>query len=144
MTQSFWKLTLDPSGTPLVILNIGDLLDNELKFTLQKGMEVINLEDSSAPFLRSRRNAVYQIEFERRILAASVEDARSEVLGWPISLSDYGKKPLKCEFSGENDYWTFANAFITSATTHYKIGNRDPALMLNVSITAASLTRTVV
>jgi hypothetical protein len=144
MTKSLWKLTFDPSGTPLVILDQGDALDDELRFSLVKGLEVVELENSAAPFLRSRRNSVFNIEFERRIIAASDAAARSALLDWQISLADYGKKALKCEFTGENDYWTFANAFLTRAITYRKITDKNPAYILSVGITAASLTKTVV
>lgn len=113
MTKSLWTLTLDPSGTPLVILTAGDALDDELRFSLAKGLEVVDLENSDSPFLRPRKNAVYQIEFERRIIAASDVAARAALLDWQITLEAYGKKSLKCAYTGENDYWTFANAFIT-------------------------------
>lgn len=144
MTKSLWKLTLDPSVTPLVILDTGDALDDELRFSLVKGLEVVELENSAAPFLRNRRNAVYQIEFARRIIAASDVAARAAVMDWQITLADYGKKPLKCEFTGENDYWTFANAFLTRAVTTRKITDKNPAYLLSISITATGLTKTVV
>jgi hypothetical protein len=144
MTKSLWKLTLDPAGTPLVILDTGDALDDELRFSLVKGLEVVELEASDAPFLRSRRNASYQIEFERRIIAASDVAARAAVLDWQISLEAYGKKPLKCQFTGEDDYWTFANAFLTRAVTSRKITDKNPAYLLSIGITATGLTKTVV
>ena len=144
MIKSLWTLTLDPSGTPLVILAAGDALDGELRFGVQKGLEVVDLENSDAPFLRSRKNAVYQIGFERRIIAASDIAARAALLDWQVSLGSYGKKALKCQYTGENDYWTFANAFITRAETWRKIADPNPAYVLSVEITAAGLTKTVV
>lgn len=144
MTKSLWTLTLDPSGTPLVILTAGDALDDELRFGVQKGLEVVDLENSDAPFLRPRKNAVYQIGFERRIIAASDIAARAALLDWQITLGTYAKKALKCQYTGENDYWTFANAFITRAATWRKIEDPNPAYILSVEITAAGLTKTVV
>lgn len=144
MTKSLWTLTLDPSGTPLVILTAGDALDDELRFGVRKGLEVVDLENSDSPFLRPRKNAVYEIKFERRIIAASDIAARAALLDWQITLGTYGKKALRCQYTGENDYWTFANAFITEAETWRKVADPNPAYILSVSITAAGLTKTVV
>lgn len=144
ITKSLWKLTLDPAGTPLVILDTGDALGDELRFSVNKGLEVVDLENSDSPFLRPRKNAVWQLEFERRIIAATDIAARAALLDWQIALGSYGKKALKCEYTGENDYWTFANAFLTNARTWRKVEDKSPAYVLGVSITATGLTKTVV
>lgn len=144
MTKSLWTLTFDPAGTPLVILAAGDALDEELRFSLRKGLEVVDLEASDAPFLRPRRNSVREISFQRRIIAANDIAARAAVLDWQITLENYGKKALRCQFTGEDDYWTFAQAAITEATTWRKVADKNPAYILSVAITATSLTKTVV
>ena len=144
MTKSLWTLTLDPSVTPLVILAAGDALDDELRFGLSKPLEVVDLESAAAPFLRPKGNAVFKLSFDRRIIAASDIAARAAVMDWQIALAPYGKKPLKVSFTGENDYWTFANASITNVETYRKIADPNPAHILKMEITATSLTKTVV
>lgn len=144
MIKSLWTLTLDPAGTPLVVLTAGDMLDDELRFSVVKGLEVVDLENSDSPFLRPKKNAAYQIGFERRIIAASDIAARAALMDWQITLGTYGKKALRCAYTGENDYWTFANAFITRAESWRKVEDKNPAYMLSVEITAAGLTKTVV
>jgi hypothetical protein len=144
MTKSLWTLTLDPSGTPLVILAAGDALDDEIRFGVRNGLEVVQIEAGTAPVLRPRGNASWEIEFERRIIAASDIAARAALLDWQITLANYAKKSLRVAYTGENDYWTFANACITRATTYRKVADKNPAYVLSVGITAAGLTKTVV
>ena len=95
MIQSLSTLTFDPAGTPLVVLTAGDMLDDELRFSVAKGLEVVDLENSDSPFLRPRKNAVWRIGFERRIIAASDIAARAALLDWQITLGTYGKKALR-------------------------------------------------
>jgi hypothetical protein len=66
------------------------------------------------------------------------------LIDWLITLAPYGKKPLKVEFTGENDYWTFANSFVTGVDTVRKITDKNPAYLLSITINATGLTKTVV
>ena len=111
---SNWKLTLDPHGTPLVLLNIGDKIQDELSFPAKLGLEVVDLTDSEDPFLRPSGNNVVNISWE--IWADEATDllASQNVLNSLITVLKLGRKPLRIEIYGITDrYWQFANAFIT-------------------------------
>ena len=60
---SNWKLTFDPAGTPLVILDYGADIDSELRLPLAKGVEAVDLPGSGVPFLRVLGNNRYAIKF---------------------------------------------------------------------------------
>lgn len=144
MIQSLWTLTFDPAGTPLVLLSAGEAIEDELRFNVQKGLEVVELESSAAPFLRPRGNVAHTLEFDRRIVATTDAAARAALLDWQVTFAALGRKPLKCQFTGDDDYWTFSNSFITAARTWRKVVDKSPAYILSVSITATGLTKTVV
>jgi hypothetical protein len=125
-------------------LDIGDAMEEELRFSIRKGLEIVELENSDSPFLRPRKNVAYQFDFSRRIIAASDAAARAALLDWLITLAPLGKKPLKVEFTGDNDYWTFANSFVTAGDTLRKINDKNPAYLITFTVTATGFTKTVV
>lgn len=113
LVQSNWKLTLDPSGTPKVLLNFGDKIDEELSFPLKLGLEVVDLTDSPAPFLRPTKNNTVEISWTVYSDQATDKDSRVEVMNSLIAVMAYTRKPLRIEVSGHSaGYWQFANAFI--------------------------------
>lgn len=111
---SNWKLTFDPAGTPLVLLAIGDEMAAEIRWPLKKGMELIDLVDSSNPFLRAKGNNAFSIQLE--IYADESDDAtaRRKIMESLIAVAALVKKPLKIEAAGVTDrYWQAAAAVIT-------------------------------
>ena len=116
MISSCYKLTYDPAGTPVVLLNYGDKIEAELEFPLEKSVEVVQLVDSAAPFVRVSKNAVVNVSLGRALDAASDKEARAAVLAALILAQTATKKPLKIEVLGYSDrYWTFANATLKSS-----------------------------
>ena len=115
MISSCYKLTYDPAGTPVVLLNYGEKIEAELEFPLEKSVEVVQLVDAPAPFIRVAKNAVANFSVARALDAASDKEARAAVLAALVLSQSATKKPLKIEVLGYTDrYWTFANATIKS------------------------------
>lgn len=113
MIQSLWKFTFDPSGTPLVLLNYGDMLEGEVRFPLKRGVEVVQITAGAAPFIRPSGNSSVTISFEVFPTGATDAAARTAVLDSILAINATGKKPLKIEAQGvTSKYWQFANCYI--------------------------------
>jgi hypothetical protein len=123
-TSSLWKLTFDPTGTPLVLLDYGDWMEGELVFPLQRGVEIVPLIDAVAPFIRSTGNAVVTINV-RKIRSVAAYDAiaadnaaREAVLDDLIAVAAATKKILQIQLYNFTDhYWRFANCVISGMET---------------------------
>ena len=144
MIVSNWKFTYDPLGTPLVLLDYGALLADEIVWSIQRGMEVVQLVDSAAPFLRASGNSVVSISFKVSQEESADSTARTKMLDSIIAVDALIKKPLKVQAYGviATTYWTFANAYITG---HEATPDRDAAasaLYKSYTITATGLGKT--
>lgn len=112
--SSNWKLTFDPAGVPLVLLDYGDWIEGELRFPLRRGLEVVNLADSANPFLRPTGNAVITIAFDRYRDETLDTTARRAVMESLVAILPLARKPMFVEVSGIVDrYWRFESCFIT-------------------------------
>ena len=72
---SNWKLTFDPAGTPRVLLDFGQKMVQELRWPVRRGLEVVDIAEAAAPFLRVTGNAVVALSFE--VFADEATDALS-------------------------------------------------------------------
>ena len=144
MISSNWKLTYNPAGTPLVILNFGDKLDDELRFGFATGVDVVPLVDSFVPFLRATGNGVFQISFRRLLSQSSDKLARGAVLDWLLDNDALTKAPLKIEIqSGTYATYQFTSAVITQHETQRILDSPECRYAVDFQITAAGLTRTL-
>lgn len=116
MLSSNYTLTYDPAGTPVVLVTVGDRLEAELEFSLEKSVEIVQLIDAAAPFIRVAKNAVVSFQVRKYTAAATDADARTAVLNALITAQTATKKPLKIQVSGTTGYWQFAHATIKSTT----------------------------
>lgn len=141
--ESNWKLTFDPNGAALVLLQYRDLVDTELAWSLKKPLQVTQLDEASAPFLRHAGNAVVNLSF--RVFTDQAVDmtARRNILDSLIEVTATTKKPLRVSVLGITEvtgtYWEFAHSYITE---HSPL--RDPesdGLTRSYSITATGLVR---
>jgi len=116
MISSCYKLTYDPAGTPVVILDYGDRIGDELEYALAKTVEVISLVDAAAPFIRVGKNAATSFSIMRAVDSPTDHEARAAILNSIVDAQTATKKPLKIEVLGYTDgrYWQFANATITT------------------------------
>jgi hypothetical protein len=144
---SNWKLTFDPSGTPQVLLNFGDVLTEEIRFPMAIGLEVVPLPGAAAPYLRPSGNAFCSMTFERLTLPSSLYDksARSDVLDTLITFAPLGRKPLRIEVYGLTDrYWQFANSAFTLVEPRRVLESSKPRFSQKYQITASVLTKTII
>jgi hypothetical protein len=146
MTASAWKLTYDPAGTPVVLVNYGDLMESdELDPSLEKSVEVVSLVDAAAPFLRVGKNAV--TSFSIRVLSYGISElaARSTMLDSLITAQTATKKPLRIEVEGvTNFYWQWASATVKSHRPRRLLENPAAALVTQWDIVATVLSKTAV
>ena len=150
MLLSNWKLTLDPSGTPLVLLGFGDLLAEEIRFPMAMGLEVVNLAGSGTPFLRQTGNVLVTMEFERYATPSSAlqqydKYARRDTLDTLLTFQALTKKPLRLEVNGLADrYWQFANAAVSYVEPTRHLFSQKPRISQKIRITAAGFSRTFI
>lgn len=142
---SNWKLTLDPGGTPVVLVAIGDKLADEILFSSQRGSELTPMVRAAAPRLRDGKNVSATISVTRYDDSSTDADARKALMQALITALSTAPKELKIEVSGITDrYWKFANALVTSYQPGKYIGSPKPRRITSFSITATTLTEVAV
>jgi len=139
--SSNWKLTFDPFGaSPVVLLNFGDYTEDELTFPFRRRLEVIDITEGAAPFLRLSGNAACSIEFQRYHAESTDSAARSAMLGAIIETEAIGKKPLKVEVSGITDrFWLFSEAVVSNLEPSRWLETALPRVSRRYGITATGL-----
>lgn len=137
---SNWKITFDPDGSPVVLVNVGDIIDGELRFPMKRGLEVVEITDGDAPFLRPTRNIATTLDISVEEIALTDKDARVALMGSLTSVEGLGKKPLKIEVSGITDrHWEFANSYIENVTPERLVESAKPRILKTYQITATGL-----
>ena len=114
--SSNWKITFDPFGaSPIVLLDFGDLTEGEVVFPYRKSLEVVDITEGSAPFMRLNGNSVASIEYERYTAEATDAAARTAIMDSLLEVESMGKKPLKVEINGVADRsWIFTESVVGS------------------------------
>lgn len=144
MITSNWRMTYDPAGTPLVILDFQDKIDEEPRFGFQTGVDVVPLLASDLPLLRATGNGVFDISFRRLLSQSSDTLAREEVLEWLVNNAARGKAPLQIEIlDGTYATYQFSAAVIVQHETQRIITSPFCRYAISFQITAAGLTRTL-
>ncbi len=112
--SSNWKLTFDPSGTPLVILAYGQMIDAELAWTLQATCEEVEPVDSEDLFLRDGRIRRYALAVKTYTTESLDLTARVNAMQSLIAVSALTRKPLRLEIQGHTPgkYWQWSSSFI--------------------------------
>ena len=144
MIVSNWKFTYDPTGTPLVLLDYGTLLADEIVWSIQRGMEVVDLVDAAYPFLRAKGNSLVTINFKVSKEETTDQLARIAMLDSLVAVNLLTKKPLKVQVYGVSagTYWTFADAYISAHETTPDRDSTASSLIKKYTITATGLSRT--
>ena len=125
MIKSSWKLTFDPSGTPAVLLAIGDLIASQIEWASRRGSEVITLVDSPVPFLRDGKNTSLQIGFDKLVIGSVRSDILKGVIRGAMEHSAFGKKQLKIEAEGIVEaYWLASAALIPEVVPRLQVAGR--------------------
>lgn len=144
MISSNWKLTYDPAGTPLVLVAFDQLIEAELDLALEKTVEVVQLVDAAAPFIRVGKNAV--ASFSVRVISeapATDAAARAAVLDSLVAAQTATRKPLRIEVAGNTaDYWQFANATVKRHAPRRLLESTAPATVTQWDIVATGLSKT--
>lgn len=143
--RSTWKLTFDPSGSPKVLLNYGDLMDDEISPGLTKPAELVELADAVAPFIRIKLNRSYRLGFTIYQDKASDAAMRKAVFDSLIEVDSLGRKPLRVESNaGMGGYFQFSNAFITEHEPRPSVESGGARLVRSFTILATGLSWTAV
>ena len=138
--SSNWKITFDPDGSPVVLVNVGDIMDGELRFPMKRGLEVVEILEGEAPFLRPTRNIATTLDISVEEVAATDADARVALMGSLTSVENLGKKPLKIEVSGITDrHWEFSNSYIENVDSVRLVESAKPRIIKTYQITATGL-----
>lgn len=143
---SHWKLTHDPTGTPVVILDYEDEIQDEPTISLRRGLNVIEIPYGT-PFLQPTAQDVYEVSLTIIKGAASDALARRDMLAALTDRWDQlAKKPLRLEIRYQTDrYHQWASAFFTTAAPRLLVTDGPAnAWALPITFTAVSFTKTII
>lgn len=144
---SRWKITYDPAGYNVVLVDNGQQIDAEIPWTVERPMEVVPLVDSAVPFIRPSGNASFRIDFTAFEVQGSDYNARFEAMAWLEYWQNLPKRPLKVQFGVAAGgvygfpHFMFSSCLISSFQTTRIIESGKPILAKKYSIIAAGLTR---
>ena len=99
MIESRWKLTLDPTGTPRVLLDFGERIEGELPWQLEHAFEAIPLIDTDWQFLRDDGNALVSLDFSIFRIGADDVSARAAVMDGLVAYSTLPLAPLRVQLA---------------------------------------------
>ena len=143
--QSNWKLTLDPGGTPQVLVNIADRLAAEVMMDFQRLASLIPLVRSGSPFLKDGKNVSGVISFARYNDADTDALVRKAIMQSVLTALTLPVAVLKIESSGITDrYWEFAQALVTTFRPEKYVGSPKARRLTIYQITVVGLSEVVV
>lgn len=144
---SRWKLTWDPgTGGAKVLLDFGDLIDEELHWKLGRHVEVVPLAAAAAPFIRPAGNNSYNLDFTVYKTEETDSAARTDIMDELRTVDDLAKKPLRLQIATEagvvtNRYWQFSSAAIREMEVWRVTESSKPRFAQRFSIVAVTLNR---
>lgn len=101
------------------ILTYGDLLAEEPVWTLRSTLQVVQLDQSQAPFLRNGGNNVMSTSFKLYVRSTTDGLARATTFNRLTELANQGVKPLYIVTAAGS--WKCASAMITDVTTTMEV-----------------------
>jgi len=116
MIASDWKLTLDPAGTPLVLLDYGEMLEAELEFSGRRGVTLTPLVRSADPRMRDGKNLSVTFAFRVYRPADTWPLARAAAMATALAALEKTKAPLRIEAAGLGGYTTYAECLVSDAS----------------------------
>lgn len=138
LIESNWKLTWDPATAAIVLVNFGDLIEEEFAPEMSKPAEVVNLAGSSAPFIRDIGNRSFRLSVSVVLTAADDKTMRRAMMESLATVGALTKKVLKVQVNGITDrYWKFNSAIITEHAPRPIITAKGPRYAKKYGITAA-------
>lgn len=137
---SNWKLTLDPDGTPVVLLAFGDKLAGEPEFGKSESALVEDLVRSDTPFLDTARNKVLAISYTRLLDSTTDALSRRAMMEELLAASPEDPKPLKLEISGVADrFWLFSGCVLTELRPGRYLTSSRARRITSYNITAVGM-----
>lgn len=144
MIASPWKITLAPASSPLVLLDYGDRVNDEIDWGLAKMVEVIPLTRSASPVIQNLDNRSYQIAFEVQRSHSTDAALAAAVLDDLIAWGARDVAVLKIERAGiTTHYWQMSQAAITAMNGKSRTVGKF-LRTTKVQITAAGLSKITV
>jgi hypothetical protein len=146
MILSLWKLTHNPAGTPTVLLDYLDPIEEEPKLVPNRGLEIVSLVDAEAAFLRRTPGETYTLTFTRERTFTTDILARQGMLdAVAVTLPTLDLAPVRLDIQGVTTrYYQFANAFATITAVTRKVESAQPRILETLSITGTGFTRVIV
>ncbi|MEO5914871.1 MAG: hypothetical protein ABIS50_11600 [Luteolibacter sp.] len=138
---SEWKLTFDPDGTPLVLVDYGQEIDNELSIALERACELVPLLEAD-PFIRDEESQSHSFSVKVYTYQTLDKYARRDALNSLISTAALGKKPLKVEVNGIGGYWQYANSWLRTLMPMIDLDADAPCYFKQYNIVAVGFSRT--
>jgi len=102
--KSNWKLTWDPTGTPLVLLDYGDRMQAEPVLNQPHESELVSFSRALNPVGFHYGNVGHYLSFSRAVDHASVEDARDSILAHLLVTGALRVATLKIEVQSGASY----------------------------------------
>lgn len=148
MISSNWKLTLDPGGAGTVIVDYYHYLLEEPEFGLQIGLNVTTIP-YGVPHFQLTQADVYSLSITKVFYQTTDAIARREMMeAFTQRYAALGKVPLRLEINGGSHRFDWAEAVFSNPRVRRLMdagpAGLEAAWSLALSITAKSLTRTVV
>ena len=112
MIASSWKITHDPDGTPAVILDFGDILVDEIAWSIQREYSVTPLVRGASPFLFDGENIAITATFDRHRTEATNILGRKAIMDFLTAFPALGKKPIRIEAQGTDGHWQAASGVV--------------------------------
>lgn len=139
---STWKITFDPIGTPLVLMDYGQLIDADPKPGLRSPLEVVDLAGADFPFLRPLGNRRYELQWGVYQTLSTRILAQRSILDSLLTVGALGRKPLRIEIQGlTGTHWQFANAYVTEHAPSMSVERGYPRNLKTYSATATVFSR---
>jgi hypothetical protein len=111
--RSVWKITFNPGGSAVVLVDYDDLIDQELGISLAAACEVIEPVDSANAYFRDGQTRTFTTSIKVYKTETLDVDARVAAMNSLLAAASYTKAPLRIQINGfSGHYWQFSSAFI--------------------------------
>lgn len=144
---SRWRLTWAPgTAQAKILLDFGDLMDDELHWKLGRNIEVVPLAAAPAPFIRPAGNNSYSLDFTVYKSTGTDAGARTANMDELALVDDLRKMPLRVQIATEaglvtTHYWQFLSAAVRELEVWRNIDSSSPRQGRRYSVIAVKLSR---
>lgn len=142
LQDSILKLTFNPGGTNLVLLNYGSkLADGPVKFPQANGRDIVPTPDSPYPLILDTLNSQFPIKFTVvDDSPTSPAEAMRTVFNSLVATPSYGVKQLKIEVQGiTGHYWLVQYCHLTKNEVWSQPDSRFARMMKTIEMSCAGI-----